>query len=154
LLSLAVRLNKLRNHVISLAPTYATTLSSQLISDDNHLCLVKGPSGSQIMFCINNKSSSGDSYQMSVGGFAAGDSVIEVLGCTNTTADALGNITTYMSAGAPKVYALASAISGTGLCNTTVDAAKAASTSAGARVFGVAGSLAFAVVLGWAAMFL
>ncbi|GFF38224.1 hypothetical protein IFM51744_03722 [Aspergillus udagawae] len=47
------------------------TMSDTLWADVNHLCLRKGPAGSQIVFCINNKSSKGNSYTVSVGGFQA-----------------------------------------------------------------------------------
>jgi hypothetical protein len=46
-------------------------MSDTLWADVNHLYLRKWPAGSQIVFCINNKSSKGNSYTVSVGGFQA-----------------------------------------------------------------------------------
>ncbi|GFF59675.1 hypothetical protein IFM46972_11447 [Aspergillus udagawae] len=54
------------------------------------------PGGSQIAFYINNKSSKGNSYTVSVGGFQASDKVVEVLGCKTNTDDSFGNSTMYM----------------------------------------------------------
>jgi alpha-amylase len=150
---LASTLNKVRNNAISLSSSYVTSMASTLIADSNHLCLAKGPSGSQVVFCINNKSSSGDSYSLSVGGFNPSDAVVEVLSCTTSTADATGNVTMYMGAGAAKVYVLQSNLNGTGLCNTTT-VASPSSTKNGAGSASFAGGLAVAVVMGWAMMFL
>lgn len=127
----AKTLNKARNTMISLTNTSTTTYVDSkvetLIADVNHLCQVKGPEGYQIVSCVVNYSSSGSSYKLSVGGFAAGDAVIELLGCTTDTADDSGNVTMYMNHGEPKAYVLQSVVNATGLCNTTQDAATAAS---------------------------
>lgn len=128
---LAKTLNKVRNTMINLTATADTTyVSSQaetLFTNDNHLCQVKGPSGYQVVSCIVNQSSSGSKYELSIGGWSAGDAVVEVIGCTTSTADSTGNVTMYMDAGEPKVYILQSNLAATGLCNTTEDAATAAS---------------------------
>lgn len=128
---LAKTLNKVRNTMINLTATADTTyVSSQaetLFTNDNHLCQVKGPSGYQVVSCIVNQSSSGAKYELSIGGWSAGDAVVEVVGCTTSTADSTGNVTMYMDAGEPKVYILQSNLAATGLCNTTEDGATAAS---------------------------
>ncbi|KAK7744211.1 hypothetical protein SLS53_003732 [Cytospora paraplurivora] len=125
----AKTLNKVRNTMISLtntsSPSYVDSKVETLFSDTNHLCQVKGPDGYQIVSCVNNYSSSGSKYKLSVGGFSAGDEVIEVLSCTTSTADDTGNVTMYMNHGAPKAYVLQSVLNQTGLCNTTQDAATA-----------------------------
>lgn len=125
----AKTLNKVRNTMISLtntsSPSYVDSKAETLFSDTNHLCQVKGPDGYQIVACVNNYSSSGPKYKLSVGGFAAGDAVVEVLSCTTSTADDTGNVTMYMNHGAPKAYVLQSVLNQTGLCNTTQDAATA-----------------------------
>lgn len=79
-----------------------------------------------------NQSSSGSKYELSVGGFEAGDAVVELLSCTTSTADDTGNVTMYMDKGEPKAYILQSNLAATGLCNTTEDAATAASKDAAA----------------------
>ncbi|KAK3392779.1 glycoside hydrolase family 13 protein [Podospora didyma] len=131
LYNLTATLNKLRNAAILLSPSYVNTTSETLFYDVNHLCLRKGPDGSQIVFCINNQSGGGPAYQLSIGGFGSGDTVVEVLSCTHTTADGIGNVTAYMDKGEPKVFFLASALNSSGLCPTTSPAAPASSAKNG-----------------------
>ncbi|KAK3329217.1 alpha-amylase-like protein [Apodospora peruviana] len=120
LYKLTATLNKLRNTAIAMSSEYATTISDTLFVDVNHLCLRKGPQGSQIVFCINNRSSKGPTYELNIGGgFAPGDSVVEVLSCTTVTASDQGDIAIFMDKGEPKVFFLAEALKSTGLCQTT-----------------------------------
>jgi alpha-amylase len=148
LYNLTARLNTLRNLVIKQSPEYVTTLSDQIMVDVNHLCIAKGKPGHRIVTCINNKSSKGDSYPLSVGGFAANEEVTEVLTCTTSTASAGGNITAYMSAGEPKVFYNAAALNGSTLCpTTTVAKPSAAPIAAALSSFGAAVILASMVWL-------
>lgn len=119
------------NLTASAGTSYVSSQAESLHVDTNHLCQVKGPSGYQIVSCIVNLSSTGTSYKLSIGGFDAGDAVVELLSCTTSTADDTGNVTMYMSKGEPKAYILQSNLNATGLCNTTEDAATAAKSSAG-----------------------
>lgn len=146
---LASTLNKVRDHAVKLSADYVSTHSETLWADVNHLCLKKGPDGSQIVFCINNKSSKGDSYESSIGGFQANDKVVELLGCTVDTADASGNVTMYMGRGEPKVYVTEAMLKGSGLCNDTTEAA-AIPPGSGAAALGVTGSMLLAGIIGWA----
>lgn len=140
----AATLNKVRNTMIGLTNTtdtpYVDSQAETLFTNDNHLCQVKGPDGAKVVACIVNQSSSGASYELSIGGFAAGDAVVEVLSCVTDTADDTGNVTMYMAKGEPKVYILQSTLAATGLCNTTEDAATAAANDDSSAV-GVRSSL-------------
>lgn len=107
--------------------SYVDSQAQTLFTNTQHLCQVKGPTGFQIVSCIVNHSSTGPKYDLSMGGFSAGDAVVELLTCTTSTADATGNVTMYMDQGQPKAYILQSNLAATGLCNTTEDAATAAS---------------------------
>ncbi|KAK4120522.1 glycoside hydrolase family 13 protein [Parathielavia appendiculata] len=146
LYTLTSTLNKVRNNAIKRSSDYISSPSKTLWADVNHLCLSKGPYGSQVVFCINNKSSKGDSYQVSVGGFQANDKVVEVLTCKTSTADATGNVTMYMRRGEPKAYVLASVLNGTGICNTTVEDGLEQGNGAGA--LGATTSMLLAAVIG------
>lgn len=154
LYTVAKTLNKVRNTMISLTNTssdsYVSSEAQTLFTNVNHLCQVKGPDGFQIVSCVVNQSSSGSKYQLSIGGFSAGDAVVEVLSCTTSTADDTGNVTMYMNAGEPKAYILQSHINATGLCNTTEDAATAASQEDAAA--GLRSSLAAAAGMAVAAI--
>ncbi|KAK0649054.1 glycoside hydrolase superfamily [Cercophora newfieldiana] len=148
---LTATLNKLRKHAMKLSAEYTEYPSETVTVDNNHYCLRKGPSGSQIVTCITNKSSSGDSYPLIVGGFEANDEVVEVLGCASTTADAAGTFTSYQFNGEPRVYARADMLQGTDLCPTTTIAGPKVGA---ASVSGAATGLIMAVTLGWAVLFL
>ncbi|KAK4101328.1 glycoside hydrolase family 13 protein [Parathielavia hyrcaniae] len=148
LYTLTATLNMVRNQAIKLSSDYIPTPSKTLWADINHFCLKKGTSGKQVVFCINNKSSMGDSYEVSVGGFQPNDEVVEVLGCKTTTADATGNITMYMGRGEPKAYVLASFLDGTGICEQTNADAPVPDNGAGALT--AATSMLLAAVVGTA----
>lgn len=145
-------MNKVRNHAIKLSPDYIGKTSETLWADVNHLCLKKGPDGSQIVFCINNKSSKGSSYTASIGGFKANDKVVDVLRCKTVTADGTGNITMYMGQGEPRVYVKATTLKDTGLCTETQEDGPIEEKS-GAAALGMTGGLLFAAVFGWGLLF-
>lgn len=146
-------LNTVRNHAIKLSTEYVGEKSETLRVDANHLCIKKGPSGSQIVWCINNQSSKGAVYDLSVGGFEPNDQVVEVTGCTITQADGAGNITSYQFNGEPRVYVLADFLKDSGLCPTTTPA-KPGEKKSGASAMGAASGLVFAAIVGWATLFL
>lgn len=139
-------LNKLRNHAIKLSPDYLESPSEVMLADTNHYCQKKGPSGNQVVFCINNKSSKGDGYQLPVNGFEANDEVVEVLGCTTVTASVDGSITAYMYDGEPRVYTKASTLEGTGLCP---ERKASGPKQSGAASFGAVTGRLMAVGVAW-----
>lgn len=151
----AATLNKVRNTMIGLTNTtdtpYVDSQAKTLFANDNHLCAVKGPDNAKVVSCIVNQSSSGAKYELSVGGFSAGDAVVEVLSCVTSTADSTGNVTMYMNKGEPKVYILQSTLAATGLCNETQDAATAAANDDSSAV-GVRSSLSLLAVSAVAAI--
>ncbi|KZL76246.1 alpha-amylase 1 [Colletotrichum tofieldiae] len=130
--TLTSTLLKTRNQLQSMNKDFATTASQQLFVENTHLCLRKGPDGAQVVFCITNKSSKGDTYQLSVGGFNPGDEVVEVLSCSTSTADGTGNVTLYMSKGEPKAVVPLAALDGTQICsNGTKKAGEDSGNAAG-----------------------
>ncbi|KAK3321724.1 glycoside hydrolase family 13 protein [Apodospora peruviana] len=151
---LTATLNKVRQNAMKLSDNYLETAAETLWADVNHFCLKKGPFGTQVVFCINNKSSKGDSYEVSIGGFQPNDNVVEVIGCTTVTADATGNVTMYMGMGEPKVYVNKATLDGTGLCTQTTPDGPKANKNGAPSALGVTGGVVFAVVLGWATLFL
>lgn len=145
---LTAALNKARNAANKASNgTYATTLAQELLVDDNHYCLRKGPNGSQLVFCITNKSSKGDSYNLQVPkGFSSGDNVVELLTCKTAQADGSGVVTMPMSKGEPRVYALQSSLSGSGLCKDGTST-QSLNGAGGVRAGGLMGLVAVAVSL-------
>ena len=148
---LTATLNKLRTNAVKLSTKYLESPAEVIKADTNHFCQAKGPSGSQIVFCINNQSSKGGSYEINVGGFAANDEVVEVLGCTTTPANVDGTFTAYMFDGAPRVYTKASALEGTGICPERKPAGPKTGAASG---LGVATGTLVAVAMAWTALFL
>ncbi|CAN8098403.1 unnamed protein product [Discula destructiva] len=156
-LYLAARtLNKVRNTMIGLTNTsgtaYVDSQAETLFTNEQHLCQSKGPAGFQVVSCIVNHGSEGASYELSIGGFNAGDAVVEVMGCGTDTADSTGNVTMHMNKGEPKVYILQSNLEATGLCNTTTDAATAAASDDSAAMglrssFSLLAAMAVAAVM-------
>ncbi|KAK1634324.1 alpha amylase [Colletotrichum phormii] len=122
---------KTRNALQATNKDFATTASEQLFVENTHLCLRKGPEGAQVVFCVTNKSSKGDSYQLSVGGFNPGDAVVEVTTCGTSTADGTGNVTLYMEKGEPRAVVLASSIDATKICPNGTTAAGQSKSAAG-----------------------
>ncbi|ORY61499.1 glycoside hydrolase family 13 protein [Pseudomassariella vexata] len=154
LYQVARTLNKARNQIIALSnsstDSYVNSVAKTLFVDINHLCMSKGPDGAQIVSCIVNQGSGGAEYELSVGGFSAGDEVVELLSCTTTTADGTGNVTMYMNKGEPKAYTLLANLDGTEICNSTKDAAEAAAEdSSAAAGLGMSFGMGAAVVFGW-----
>jgi alpha-amylase len=154
LYNLTATLNKLRSHAIKQSADFLKLSDPPLFVDVNHFCMKKGPTGSQVVFCINNQASNGPSYELSIGGFTTGEEVVEVLSCTTSTAQGNGNITAYMGAGEPKVYFPSKALAGSGLCPVTQEAKPIASTGAdgtsAASVFSGLSAVTFAAVVGLA----
>lgn len=148
---LTATLNKLRNHVIKRSSDFVESTSESIFADNNHLCFGKGPSGSKIVTCINNMSSGAGSKDLMLKGFEPDETVIEVVGCTHTTADATGTFNSYNYGGSPRVYVSKSAIEGAGICPETTEAAPIKSS---ASVKGAASGLLLAAAVGWAALFL
>lgn len=74
------------------------------------------------MFCITNKSSSGDNYKITLEGFQPGDRVVEVLRCAATTADGVGSFASFQYDGEPRVYVSQDSLKDSGICTTTVEA--------------------------------
>lgn len=143
-------LNKLRNHFIKQSDAYLESPAETVRVDTNHLCLKKGPEGQQVLFCINNKSSVGDNYQLVMEGFQPGERVVEVLECAATTADGVGSFTSFQYDGEPKVYVSESSLKGSGLCPETTEAGPRNAASGLRAVSG----LLVAVTAGWIALFL
>lgn len=146
-------LNKLRSNAIKLSDEYLSTPAEILFSDDNNLRMRKGPDGSQIVFCVTNKSSKEDPSESTVRGFQPNDKVVEVLRCRTTTADATGSVKMYVGNGEPRVYVHADALKGTDICPETQEDGPVEKTN-GAGALGVTSGMLAATVLGWALMLL
>lgn len=155
---LTATLNKLRRHAISQSDEWLESRSEAVLTEVQHFCIKKGANGNQIVTCITNKSSKGDSYDLVLEGFSPSDKVVEVVGCKTVTADATGSITMYMGQGEPKVYVTEAFLKDSGLCpKTEPDGPKASNQGdddSAAGTVRLATGVVATLALGWAALFL
>ena len=113
------KLNKLRNHAISVNSNYVTNSSILLYTDNSTYATRKGPDGVQIVAVLTNQGTKEGNYDLSVPGAAdVGTNMTEVLSCDTVLAGDNGTIVVPMSAGAPKVYFPTFNLNGSGLCGT------------------------------------
>jgi alpha-amylase len=105
-------MNQIRNQAIYKQASYLTYKNWPIYQDSSVLAMRKGNDGYQITTVLSNQGSSGESYMLTLNntGYANGTVVIEVLTCTQVTADSNNNIVVAMSEGLPKVQCYAKCI--------------------------------------------
>ena len=97
--------NQIRNQAIYKSPDYLTYMAYPIYSDTSTIAMRKGFDGNQIIGVFNNQGVNGASYTLTLGntGYAAGESVVEILTCNTVTTDSNGNIPVAMGGGLPRV---------------------------------------------------
>ena len=111
-------LNQIRNQAIYKAPDYLTYKASPIYSDTNTIAMRKGLDGSQIVSVFTNVGTNGASYTLTLGntGYAAGESIVELLTCTTVTVDGSGNLDVAMGGGSPKIFYPAAQLEHSWIC--------------------------------------
>lgn len=112
-------LNQIRNHAVYVDATYLTYQNWVIYSDTTTIAMRKGYDGKQVITVLSNKGEDGAAYTQSLGntGWAAGTSVVEILGCTTLTVDESGNLQVPMASGLPRVYYPEAQLSESGVCS-------------------------------------
>lgn len=97
--------NQIRNQAIFKSDDYLTYNAYPIYSDGSTIAMRKGFDGNQIIGVFSNLGANGSSYTLTLGnsGYGAGEIVVEILSCSQVTADGGGNIAVAMGGGAPKV---------------------------------------------------
>ena len=97
--------NQIRNQAIYKSPDYLTYMAYPIYSNSSIIAMRKGFDGNQIIGVFNNQGSNGASYTLTLGntGYAAGESIVEILSCNTVTVDSNGNVPVAMGGGLPKV---------------------------------------------------
>jgi alpha-amylase len=97
--------NQIRNQAIYKSADYLTYMAYPIYSDTSTIAMRKGFDGNQIIGVFNNQGVNGASYTLTLGntGYAAGESVVEILTCNTVTTDSNGNIPVAMGGGLPRV---------------------------------------------------
>ena len=113
-------LNTIRSHALSVATNYSTYQSYATYTDANTVAMRKGYSGSQVVAVLSNLGEGGLSYTLNLTGteYASGESIIELLTCTNLKVDTNGDVQLPMASGLPKVLYPSSLLAGSGLCGS------------------------------------
>lgn len=82
----------------------------------------KGSGSSPVITVLSNAGSSESSYTLSLSGsgYSSGEKLLEMYTCTSITVDSSGSIPVPMASGLPRVLVLASSVSNSGLCGSSV----------------------------------
>jgi len=93
--------NRIRNREIYKSPSYLTERMQPIYTDKNNIALRKG----KIVSVYTNLGANSTDYTLSVSGtgYAANQSLVEILSCSNVTVGADGNLGVGMSQGLPRV---------------------------------------------------
>jgi len=107
LYKLVAQLNQIRNQAIFDKDDYLTYNNWAIYSDTSTIAMRKGATGYQIITVLSNLGANGASYSLSLPstdtGFTANEALVEVLSCSQVTADGSGNLAVAMGQGLPKV---------------------------------------------------
>lgn len=80
----------------------------------------KGDTDAQIVSVYTNQGADASSYTLTLPssdtGFTAGQSLVEIGGCTTTTTDSSGNLDVAMESGLPRIYYPTAQLTGSGVC--------------------------------------
>ncbi|KAJ5419918.1 uncharacterized protein N7487_003468 [Penicillium crustosum] len=114
--------NKIRKAAIAADSSYITTKNVPFYQDSNTLAMKKGSGSSPVITVLSNAGSSGSSYTLSLSGsgYSSGEKLLEMYTCTSITVDSSGSIPVPMASGLPRVLVLASSVSNSGLCGSSV----------------------------------
>ncbi|KGO46387.1 Alpha-amylase, domain of unknown function DUF1966, C-terminal [Penicillium expansum] len=114
--------NKIRKAAVAADSSYITTKNIPFYQDSHTLAIKKGSGSSPVITVLSNAGSSGSSYTLSLSGsgYSSGAKLMELYTCTSITVDASGNIAVPMASGLPRVLVLASSVSNSGICGSSV----------------------------------
>ncbi len=104
LYTLIASLNQIRNHEVFSSPTYLTSPTSVIYSDDHDIALRKG----QIVSLFSNEGVNTTNYNLTLTDhrFAANQGVVEILSCKKSTVSRAGNLQVAVQQGMPQVIFL------------------------------------------------
>ena len=98
--------NQIRNQEIYKSPDYLTYKSTPIYSDHHNIALRKG----KLVSVFSNSGSNSANYTLAVSnsGYAANQSLVEILTCNNVTVEASGNLPVDITRGEPRVNTIPS----------------------------------------------
>ncbi|CEL58004.1 GH13 alpha-amylase precursor [Rhizoctonia solani AG-1 IB] len=146
------RLNAARKASIAGDSKFLSTQMKVVANNTHNIAVQKG----KLLTALTNVGSKGaaEKFELSGTGYSANEQLVDVLSCTNITADASGNVNVAFAGGNPQVIIPVSQLSGSGLCGSAKSATTTSSSSGSnngattlglsafiATVFGVVGML-------------
>lgn len=109
-------LNQIRQQAIAWESTYLTYQNWPVYSDASTIAMRKGA----MISVFSNLGANGSSYTLDLGStehpYTAGESVMEILSCTEYTVSSSLNLTIEMSGGLPRVFYPTASLAGSGIC--------------------------------------
>ncbi|KAJ5827844.1 Glycoside hydrolase superfamily [Penicillium robsamsonii] len=114
--------NKIRKAAVAADSSYITSKNVAFYQDSHTIAMKKGSGSSPVITVLSNAGSSGSSYTLYLGGsgYSSGTKLMELYTCTSVTVDSSSKIAVPMASGLPRVFILASSLSNSGLCGSTV----------------------------------
>lgn len=146
-----IKLNAVRKACIAADSKFLSTNMKVIANNTNNIAVQKG----KLLSALTNVGSKGAAatFELSGTGYSANEQLVDVLSCSNVTADASGNVNVAFTGGNPQIIIPVSQLSGSGLCGsvktattTTTGSGSSSSKSGGATTFGVASALLIAIV--------
>ncbi|KDN37894.1 hypothetical protein RSAG8_09868, partial [Rhizoctonia solani AG-8 WAC10335] len=136
-----VKLNAVRKAAIAGDSKFLSTQMKLVANNTHNIAVQKG----KLLTALTNVGSKGaaENFELTGTGYSANEQLVDVLSCTNVTADASGNVNVALKGGNPQVIIPVSQLSGSGLCGS----AKSTTTNS-------SGSKNGATTLGFASAFL
>nr|Q08806.1 RecName: Full=Alpha-amylase 2; AltName: Full=1,4-alpha-D-glucan glucanohydrolase 2; Flags: Precursor [Schwanniomyces occidentalis]CAA51912.1 alpha-amylase [Schwanniomyces occidentalis]prf//2113214A alpha-amylase [Schwanniomyces occidentalis] len=109
--------NQIRNQAIYKDSKYTTYWSDVLYASGHVIALQRGADDQRIVSVFNNLGSSGSQTVTFSTKYSGGEKVVDVLTCQTSYANSDSTLTVSISGGAPRIYAPASLIANSGICN-------------------------------------
>lgn len=127
------KLNAARSTAIARDPTYVTSKSNVIYSDDKTLVMSKGAVSSPLISVFTNLGagkSSSITVSSKVSGLAANTKLTDLLTCTVVSTDSSGNLAISISEGAPRAFYKSSMLKASDPCASTSTGGMASSSTA------------------------
>ncbi|GAB1519184.1 alpha-amylase [Rhizoctonia solani] len=137
-----VKLNAARKASIAGDSKFLSTQMKVVANNTHNIAVQKG----KLLTALTNVGSQGaaEKFELTGTGYSANEQLVDVLSCTNITADASGNVNIAFTGGNPQVIIPVSQLSGSGLCGSAKSTTTTTSSGSnnGATALGLSALLA------------
>ncbi|QRV91311.1 alpha-amylase [Ceratobasidium sp. AG-Ba] len=142
-----VKMNAVRKASIAADAKFLSTQMKVIANNTNNIAVQKG----KLLSALTNLGSKGaaQTFELTGTGYTANEQLVDVLSCSNITADASGNVNIAFTGGNPQIVVPVSYLAGSGLCGSSKSAkttAPSGSSKSGAETLGFASAFLATVV--------